>query len=65
MPKQMIFPTICKDCFEVNKGYQFLNNGQKRCIECGGVVLDIQEAADYIAELSSELRTLKEIYGEL
>ncbi len=60
----MVHPHLCKDCFEVNKGYQFINNGQKRCKECGGVVLDMQETADLIAELASELRALREIYGE-
>jgi len=54
--------TVCRDCYEVNVEYTTINNGQKRCQECGGVVLTTQEAADYIAELKEELRAMKELY---
>lgn len=55
---------LCKSCYEVERGFHTINNGQKRCNECGGVVLNLQEAADYIAEQAEELRSLKEIYGD-
>lgn len=46
---------LCDSCYEVNKGYTVVNSGKKICIECGGMVLDLQEAADRIAELKSEI----------
>lgn len=55
---------LCISCYECNKGYHILNNGQMRCDECGGVALTLQGAADYIGELHSEVRTLKELLGE-
>lgn len=55
---------LCKDCFEINKGFHSIKNGQKRCNECGGVVLFLQEAADHIAEQNEEIRSFKERYGE-
>lgn len=53
---------VCRECYEVDKGFTYLTNDQKRCIECGGVVLSLQETADYICELKEEIRALKEIY---
>lgn len=53
---------LCTKCYEVNKGFVYLRNETKGCMECGGTVLFIQEAADYIAELKEENRGLKEIY---
>lgn len=50
---------LCKKCYEINKDFVIVKNNQKICGECGGVVLDVQEAADYIAELESELRYIK------
>ena len=50
---------LCKKCYEINKDFVIVKNNQKICGECGGVVLDVQEAADYIAELHSELRYYK------
>jgi hypothetical protein len=47
---------LCKNCYEINKGYHLLKNEQKRCDECGGVVFSLQEAADYIADQDSRLR---------
>lgn len=55
---------LCKECYEINKGFHSIKNGQKRCNECGGIVLNLQETADHIADLQSELKAMKEIYGE-
>lgn len=55
---------LCKNCYEVNKGFYSIKNGQKRCSECGGIVLNLQEAADHIAEQNEELISFKERYGE-
>ena len=51
----------CTKCFEVNKGYHTVKNGQKVCDLCGGKVLDLQEAFDKIAELTSDIEFLKEL----
>lgn len=45
----------CVKCYGVGVEYHIAKNGQKVCDECGGVVLNIQEAFDHIAELKSEL----------
>jgi hypothetical protein len=42
---------LCIRCYEVNKGYAHDDYGYKRCVECKGTVLFLQEAADHIAEL--------------
>lgn len=55
-------PHLCRDCYEVNKGFTIIKSGQRRCLECGGVVLTVQEAADTIAELKEENRSMREIY---
>lgn len=52
---------LCSECYEINKGFSLLRNGQKRCVECGGVVLDMQEAADTIAELKSQVRGMEDL----
>ena len=54
---------ICRECFEVNVGFHSVKNGQKICNDCGGVVLNLQETADYIAELQSEIAALRGVYG--
>lgn len=46
---------LCSSCYEVNRDYVIVNSGKKVCAECGGMVLDLQEAADMIASLHSEL----------
>lgn len=46
---------LCSSCYECNKGYHEVANGRKVCDECGGTVLNLQEAADMIASLKSEL----------
>lgn len=46
---------LCVKCYEVRKGYHEVANGSKVCDECGGTVLNLQEAADMIASLKSEL----------
>ena len=48
---------LCIKCYEVNKGFNVASNGAKTCCECGGKVLFLQEAADHIADLVSELRS--------
>ena len=49
-------PHLCTKCYEVNKGYEEDSDEVKTCDECGGKVLTLQEAADYIAELKEQLR---------
>lgn len=53
---------LCVKCYEVNHGFTYLRNETKACMDCGGTVLFLQEAADHIAELKEEIRGLKEIY---
>lgn len=53
---------ICVECYEVNKGYTEEEDEVKVCDECGGKVLDLQEAADYIAELKEQIRELEISY---
>lgn len=56
----------CVQCYEINKGYHWLKRtNTKQCAECGGKVLYIQELLDHVAELHSEIRAYKEIYGEV
>ena len=57
--KQIAWPHGCIKCFEINKGYLMTTNGLKVCKECGGTVLDTQEAFDHIAELNSEIELYK------
>lgn len=64
MTKQIMGEHGCLNCLDVNKGYHMLNNGQMRCDECGGVALTLQQAFDFIGELQSEVRALKELLGE-
>ena len=45
----------CIDCSELNKEYVEVRNGLKRCMECGGTVLDLQELLDKIKTLESDL----------
>lgn len=49
----------CTQCYEINKGYIHTTSGAKVCKECGGVVLNLQEAFDYIADLKGELELYK------
>ena len=49
-------PHLCSNCYEVDKGYILADDGYKLCLECGGKVLTIQEAADMLGELHSQLR---------
>jgi len=52
----------CVECYSINTGFHILKNQIKKCNECGGTVLFLQELLDYIAELKSEIRTYQEIY---
>jgi rRNA maturation endonuclease Nob1 len=52
----------CSECYECNKGFHTVKNGVKKCDECGGTVLFLQELMDYIAEQQAEIRSMKEIY---
>jgi hypothetical protein len=45
----------CTACGEVMKGFFETNTHRKICKECGGKVLDLQEAFDKILELQSLL----------
>ena len=47
-------PHGCRDCGEVDSGYT-VKHGKKLCLECGGTVLYLQEAFDYIIQLKREL----------
>ena len=49
----------CRECYEVNKGFLVDEDDHKVCDECGGVVLTLQEAFDYIAELKEKIRELE------
>ena len=51
--------SLCDGCYEINKGYTVVHSGKKICVECGGMVLDLQEAADRIAELKAELEYIR------
>lgn len=51
-----IVPHGCSSCGEVNKGYTGSLTGKKICNECGGKVLNLQEAFDHILEIRAELR---------
>lgn len=62
MYKRLQEAHLCRECYEIDRGFTLLTNDQKRCVECGGVVLTLQEAADYIAEQAEELRSMREIY---
>lgn len=55
-------PHLCTECYEVNKGYTEEEDEVKVCDECGGKVLSLQEAADYIAELKEQIRELEVSY---
>lgn len=62
IPNQIMGEHVCTECYYANKGYLMLNNGKMICNECGGMVLTMQQAGDYIANLKEELRALREIY---
>jgi hypothetical protein len=47
---------LCSNCYEIDKGYIYSDEGYKLCNQCGGVVLTVQEAADMIGDLKSQLR---------
>ena len=51
---------LCSECYEVNAGFHSVNSGKKVCNECGGMVLSLQEAADFIADLKSQLEYIKD-----
>lgn len=61
MAKMNDDPHICSECYEVSLGWHEVANGKKVCDDCGGTVLDLQEAADKIAELKAELNFIKGI----
>ena len=48
-------PHGCRDCGEINKDYTGALTGRKICAECGGLVLNLQEAFDYIMQLRAEV----------
>jgi hypothetical protein len=52
---------LCKNCYQINKGYFYDKQDRKICTECSGTVLFLQEAADHIAELNSEIEAYKNI----
>lgn len=64
MTLKRLDPHLCSNCYITNGGYVTINHEQKKCLECGGTVLNLVEASDALAERDSELRSLKEIYGE-
>lgn len=49
----------CTECYEVNKGYHSVKNGLKKCDECGGTVLFLQELLDFIADLKAQLNEIR------
>lgn len=51
-------PHLCRECHEVDKGFSVTEDDIKLCDECGGVVLSLQEASDYIAELQARVEYL-------
>jgi|WetSurMetagenome_2_1015567.scaffolds.fasta_scaffold390921_2 hypothetical protein len=60
MPQQH----LCSNCFEVDKGYIVSEDAYKLCNQCGGVVLTVQEAADMIGDLKSQLRNNDDAISE-
>lgn len=48
-------PHGCRDCGEINKDYTGALTGRKICSECGGLVLNLQEAFDYIMQLHASM----------
>ena len=53
-------PHLCRECHEVDKGFSVDEDDIKICHECKGVVLSLQEASDYIAELQYRCEDLYE-----
>lgn len=53
----------CIDCFKVQPQYITTENDLKRCKHCGGVVLNIQELLDKIADLQSNIREIEDYYN--
>jgi len=51
-----MIPHLCSNCYEVDKGFIYSDDGYKLCLDCGGKVLTLQEAADTIGDLHSQLR---------
>lgn len=51
-------PHCCRECHEVDKGFSVDEDDTKLCDECGGRVLSLQEASDYIAELRERVECL-------
>lgn len=52
----------CVRCGEVNKGYIGNDYDRKLCNECGGIVLNLQEAFDYILSLKAEIDSQDNYY---